>query len=194
MELVRGFEKRQSPRKPQAFLTAVSAEKVLDFRRLDAELAGKISGELERIGEPIGMADPMIAAIVLTRARSSNRQHRSLPAYSATRLSARADELAKMKAKRKGHTTAPRRFGTAFGHASPRIAPPARPGRVLVTRSWQKGRPWARSPGCISLRGFFRRHMASLACAVRPEDRKRRTFLQVARWKDHHPQHHGRSR
>lgn len=66
MELVRGFEKRQSPRKLQAFLTAVSAEEVLDITRFDAELAGRISGELERVGKPIGMADPMIAAIALT--------------------------------------------------------------------------------------------------------------------------------
>ena len=32
-----------------------------------AELAGRIAGELERIGRPIGLADPMIAAIALTQ-------------------------------------------------------------------------------------------------------------------------------
>jgi tRNA(fMet)-specific endonuclease VapC len=38
---------------------------VLDFNRDAAKLAGRISGELERIGRPIGVADPMIAAIAL---------------------------------------------------------------------------------------------------------------------------------
>jgi tRNA(fMet)-specific endonuclease VapC len=66
MELVRGFQKRQSHRKLQALLSAIAVEEVLNFDRLAAELAGKISGELERIGQPIGMADPMIAGIALT--------------------------------------------------------------------------------------------------------------------------------
>lgn len=66
MELVRGFEKRQSRRKLQAFLSAIAVEEVLDFRESDAELAGRISGELDRIGQPIGMADPMVAATALT--------------------------------------------------------------------------------------------------------------------------------
>lgn len=67
MEVVRGFEKRQSRRKLQAFLSAIAVEEVLDFRPSDAELAGRISGELDRVGQPIGMADPMIAATALTR-------------------------------------------------------------------------------------------------------------------------------
>ena len=66
MELVRGFEKTRSHRKLQTLLSAIEVEEVLDFDRRAAELAGKISGELDRIGQPIGMADPMIAAIALT--------------------------------------------------------------------------------------------------------------------------------
>jgi tRNA(fMet)-specific endonuclease VapC len=38
---------------------------VIPFDRAAAELAGRIAGELERIGQPIGTADPMIAAIAL---------------------------------------------------------------------------------------------------------------------------------
>jgi len=30
-----------------------------------AELAGRITGDLDRIGQPIGRADPMIAAIAI---------------------------------------------------------------------------------------------------------------------------------
>ena len=67
MELVRGFQKKQSQRSLQTFRSAVALEEVLDFGHAAAELAGQISGELERIGRPIGMADPMIAAVALTQ-------------------------------------------------------------------------------------------------------------------------------
>jgi tRNA(fMet)-specific endonuclease VapC len=66
MEVIRGFQKNQSHRKLQDFLTAVALEEVLGFDRPAAELAGQIAGDLERVGRPIGMADPMIAAIALT--------------------------------------------------------------------------------------------------------------------------------
>lgn len=66
MELIRGFQKRRSLRSLQVFRSAVAVEEVLDFGRSAAELAGRISGELDRIGRPIGMADPMIAAVALT--------------------------------------------------------------------------------------------------------------------------------
>ena len=66
MEVVRGFQKNQSQRKLQDFLAAVALEEVLDFDRPAAELAGRIAGDLERVGRPMGLADPMIAAIALT--------------------------------------------------------------------------------------------------------------------------------
>ena len=65
MEIVRGFQKKQSPRRMQAFLTNIASEEVLVFDQAAAELAGQIQGELERVGQPIGRADPMIAAIAL---------------------------------------------------------------------------------------------------------------------------------
>jgi tRNA(fMet)-specific endonuclease VapC len=65
MEIVRGFQKKQSPRRLQAFLTNVASEEVLAFVHGAAELAGRIQGELERVGQPIGRADPMIAATAL---------------------------------------------------------------------------------------------------------------------------------
>lgn len=49
----------------QKFLHAIAREEVLPLTDPAAELAGRIAGELERIGRPIGMADPMIAAIAL---------------------------------------------------------------------------------------------------------------------------------
>ena len=66
MEVVRGFQKKQSQRKLQNFLSAIASEEVLIFGQPAAELAGRIAGELERVGRPIGLADPMIAAIALT--------------------------------------------------------------------------------------------------------------------------------
>ena len=40
---------------------------MISFDQAAAELAGRIAGELERIGQPIGLADPMIAALALTQ-------------------------------------------------------------------------------------------------------------------------------
>ena len=45
--------------------SGVAHQNSADFARDTAELAGRIAGELERIGQPIGTADPMIAAIAL---------------------------------------------------------------------------------------------------------------------------------
>ncbi len=67
MEVIRGFQRNQSQRKLQNLLAAVALEEMLAFDRAAGELAGRIAGELERIGQPIGVADPMIAAIALTQ-------------------------------------------------------------------------------------------------------------------------------
>jgi tRNA(fMet)-specific endonuclease VapC len=65
MEIARGFQKSQAHRRLQAFLAAIALEEILPFDQPAAELAGRIAGELERTGQPIGAADPMIAAIAL---------------------------------------------------------------------------------------------------------------------------------
>jgi tRNA(fMet)-specific endonuclease VapC len=67
MEIFRGFQRNQSQKKLQQFLAVVALEEVLAFDRAAGELGGRIAGELERIGQPIGLADPMIAAIALTQ-------------------------------------------------------------------------------------------------------------------------------
>jgi len=67
MEIVRGFQQKQSQRRLQNFLTSIAAEEIIPFDQTDAELAGRIAGDLERVGRPIGVADPMIAAIATTR-------------------------------------------------------------------------------------------------------------------------------
>ena len=65
MEVVRGYQQKQATRQLQNFRTAIAAEEVIPFDQAAAELAGRIAGELERIGQPIGTTDPMIAATAL---------------------------------------------------------------------------------------------------------------------------------
>jgi tRNA(fMet)-specific endonuclease VapC len=66
MEIVRGYQRKQATRQLRSFLTAVASEEVVPFDLPVAELAGVIGGELERTGQPIGLADTMIAAVALT--------------------------------------------------------------------------------------------------------------------------------
>jgi predicted nucleic acid-binding protein len=65
MEVVRGFQKKQSVGRLQRFLTAIASEEIISFDQYAAEPAGRIAGDLDRIGQPIGRADPLIAAIAL---------------------------------------------------------------------------------------------------------------------------------
>jgi predicted nucleic acid-binding protein len=65
MEMVKGFQKVQRPEKTASLLILPGSEEVLDFDQQAAEQAGRIWGDLERTGQPIGLADPMIAAVAL---------------------------------------------------------------------------------------------------------------------------------
>jgi tRNA(fMet)-specific endonuclease VapC len=61
MEIVSGLQRVQGPRRIQKVMNDISGEEVLSF---DKD-TGKIAGDLERTGQAIGTADPMIAAIAL---------------------------------------------------------------------------------------------------------------------------------
>jgi tRNA(fMet)-specific endonuclease VapC len=65
MEVVKGFQKAQRPDRIQSLLASLVTEEILPLDQDAAELAGRIYGELERKGQPIGRADPMVAAIAL---------------------------------------------------------------------------------------------------------------------------------
>jgi tRNA(fMet)-specific endonuclease VapC len=65
MEIVQGFQRKLSFRKLQSFMARIAAEEIIDFDQADGVLAGRIAGELDRTGRPIGAADSMIAAIAL---------------------------------------------------------------------------------------------------------------------------------
>lgn len=65
MELVKGFHKLNRPDQVQRTLTALVSEELLSFDLESAIWAGRIYADLERSGQPIGRADPMIAGIAL---------------------------------------------------------------------------------------------------------------------------------
>ncbi len=65
MEIVRGFFLANRLDRLEAFLTSLSVNEVLSFTQSTAQLAGKIDADLIRTGQPIGRADPMIAATAI---------------------------------------------------------------------------------------------------------------------------------
>jgi tRNA(fMet)-specific endonuclease VapC len=65
MEIVKGFHKTGQTGRLNLFLENLSLEEVLVFDIPAAELGGRIFADLERNGQPIGRADPMIAAIAI---------------------------------------------------------------------------------------------------------------------------------
>ena len=64
-EIVKGLHKVQREDSIQRFLTGLSTLELLTLDTESAVLAGRIYADLERTGQPIGRADPMIAAIAL---------------------------------------------------------------------------------------------------------------------------------
>jgi tRNA(fMet)-specific endonuclease VapC len=67
VEIVRGYQKVQQFQRLNAFLASLASEEVVSLDTSAAELAGRITGDLERVGQPIGRADPIIAAAAITQ-------------------------------------------------------------------------------------------------------------------------------
>jgi tRNA(fMet)-specific endonuclease VapC len=65
VEIVKGWHKRQREDKIQEFLIEIAEAEVLTIELSDAELAGRIYADLERTGQPIGLADAMIAGTAI---------------------------------------------------------------------------------------------------------------------------------
>lgn len=65
LEIVKGWHKRQREDKIEQFFVEITEAQVLTLQLSDAELAGRIYADLERTGQPIGLADAMIAAIAI---------------------------------------------------------------------------------------------------------------------------------
>ncbi|MFB2923520.1 MULTISPECIES: PIN domain-containing protein [Aerosakkonema] len=64
-EVVKGWHKLQREDRIQQFLAAIASAEVLIVDVRIAEMAGRIYGDLERTGQPIGLADAIIAATAL---------------------------------------------------------------------------------------------------------------------------------
>lgn len=78
MEIVRGYQRVQRQDKLNQFLHAAAAMEILLLDTEAAILAGQIDGDLSRIGQRVGRADPMIAALAITNNLvliSGNTQH-----------------------------------------------------------------------------------------------------------------------
>lgn len=65
MEIVKGLHKLQQPLRVQQFIGNLGSLEILSFDAVAGELAGLIYADLERTGQPIGWADPMIAAVAI---------------------------------------------------------------------------------------------------------------------------------
>jgi tRNA(fMet)-specific endonuclease VapC len=65
LEIVKGCQQAQATARMRRFLNAVAREEVLSLEAGAAELAGRITGDLDRTGRTIGVADPIIAAIAI---------------------------------------------------------------------------------------------------------------------------------
>jgi tRNA(fMet)-specific endonuclease VapC len=65
LEIVKGLHKMQREDRVQQFLDGLTAVDVLTLDVPAAQLAGRVYADLERTGQPIGRADPIIAAIAM---------------------------------------------------------------------------------------------------------------------------------
>lgn len=65
MEVVRGYYHAGKISRLNQFLSSLAGQEVAPFTRTTAELAGRIDADLLKSGQPIGRADPMIAATAI---------------------------------------------------------------------------------------------------------------------------------
>lgn len=65
MEVVRGYKMAGNINRLADFLDSLPMHEILDFETSTAVLAGEIDAALLKTGQPIGRADPMIAATAI---------------------------------------------------------------------------------------------------------------------------------
>ena len=65
-EIVKGFQKRGREDRILSFVTNLATMEVLSLDRDAAIIVGRIYGELEKSGQTIGRADPLIAGIAIS--------------------------------------------------------------------------------------------------------------------------------
>lgn len=78
MEIVKGLHRMGREDAIRKFLEGIASSEVVEFDQSCAEIAGRMYGDLERTGQPVGRADPMIAATALQHGLvlvSGNTEH-----------------------------------------------------------------------------------------------------------------------
>lgn len=65
LEVVKGLHKMRRQDALDRFIQRLDALDVLPVGRQEALVGGRIYGDLERLGQPIGRADPMIAGVAI---------------------------------------------------------------------------------------------------------------------------------
>jgi tRNA(fMet)-specific endonuclease VapC len=65
MEIVQGWHRLQRDDRITQFLAMINTAEVLPMNIAISELAGRIFGDLQRMGQPIGVADTVIAATAI---------------------------------------------------------------------------------------------------------------------------------
>lgn len=66
LEVIKGYQGPGGSAQLQAFLNALAPEEVIAFEQSAAGLDDVVAGDPDRIGQPIGRRDPMIAALAIT--------------------------------------------------------------------------------------------------------------------------------
>jgi tRNA(fMet)-specific endonuclease VapC len=103
LEIVKGFHKVHREDDIQRLLTELATAEVVTLTGSSAELAGRIYADLERTGQPIGRADPMIAAMAIRNnlvLSTGNERH-----YERIREAGYALRLANWRASEEGAET-----------------------------------------------------------------------------------------
>ena len=65
VEIVKGLQKFGREHRIQVIMSELNSADIYTLDLRSSELAGRIYGDLERTGQTIGLADPMIAAIAI---------------------------------------------------------------------------------------------------------------------------------
>jgi tRNA(fMet)-specific endonuclease VapC len=66
LEVVKGLHKARREDALDRFIQTLDSLEILPLGRDEAIVGGRIYGDLERLGQPIGRADPMIAGIAIS--------------------------------------------------------------------------------------------------------------------------------
>ncbi|MGL4514964.1 MAG: PIN domain-containing protein [Lacipirellulaceae bacterium] len=77
-EIVGGLTQARHEQQLEAFRQMLRSVEVFSLGAIEADLAGEITGALARVGTPVGVIDPMIAAVAISRRLTlvtGNTQH-----------------------------------------------------------------------------------------------------------------------